>query len=87
MHVEGMNCHHQRVQHVKSRIGMFQYVKHAPYNICRYLIIPYNTESYRFLALINLIMYSDTDHVSVAIILQYVIEQLFHTSYNVTDRT
>ena len=70
-----MDYYCQRIQGVKSRIRLRQFIKHIPYDTLRNLILPSETECYRFIALIYLIMKSDSDHIPIVYILQQVIEQ------------
>ena len=50
------------------------------------MILPFETEAYWFIALIYLVMYSDSDHIPVAHFFQQRIEQIVHTIYKVTNR-
>ena len=50
------------------------------------MILLSKTVAYWLITLIYLVMYSDPDHVSIAHILQHVIEQVVHAIYKVTNR-
>jgi hypothetical protein len=81
-----MNYYIQRIQVVKSWFILWHFIKHIPYDIWRNRIILSETETYMFIALIYLIMNSNSDHIPIVYILQQVIEQFIHASYEVGDR-